>query len=159
MPTALITSSFQEVTPVLSPDGRFLAYVSNETGRYEVYLVPFPDVGRWRERVSVEGGREPLWSPEGSELFYRHSAAPDGDLMLVEVDTSGPRPSFQERLLFDASSYRANELHQRYSVSPDGQRFIFLRRPMGQNPTVVDEPTTLILNWFTELEERLGGKS
>ncbi|MDX1494258.1 MAG: protein kinase, partial [Longimicrobiales bacterium] len=88
-PRRLLAQEVDEASPAVSPDGRWLAYTSNESNRYELYVRPFPDVedGRWQ--ISVEGGRSPLWSPDGSELFFFDA---DLDLMVVRIE---PGPTFQ----------------------------------------------------------------
>ena len=80
----LLGSPSDEVAPAISPDGRWLAYVSNESGRAEVYVRGFPDMAG-RYQVSLEGGTEPAWSPRGGELFYRDGPA----LMAARLETSG----------------------------------------------------------------------
>jgi serine/threonine-protein kinase len=119
-PHALAASSFDERSPALSPDERWLAYVSNETGRDEVYVRPFPGGGgRWL--VSAAGGTEPLWRRDGQELFYRN-----GDTLFalpVPVQREfavGPRS-----VLFTAG-YLRNGRHATYDVHPNGSQFIFI---------------------------------
>ncbi len=126
---------------VVSPDGRWLAYSSNETGEWEIYVETFPEAGgRWR--VSADGGHQPRWNPKGSELFY---IAPDRQLMSAGVrggsntfqwDTA--RPLFQTDIV-DLGPYRGS---WGYAVAPDGNRFLILtRRPQGPSPAIA------ILNW------------
>ena len=78
VPLPLVTTEFGEDQATLSPDGRWLAYASNETGREKIYVVPFPNAGDAKWPVSTSGGREPLWSHSGRELFYRNGAGRDG---------------------------------------------------------------------------------
>jgi len=125
-----------------SPDGRWLAYTSLESGRWEVYVTPFPGPGdRWQ--ISTAGGYQPRWRRDGKELFY---LSPDKKLMSVEVKTvSGfepgvPRPLFETGL---AAVGGANLL----DVSADGQRFLIVT-PTGEQRTL---PLTLVLNWTAEL--------
>jgi serine/threonine-protein kinase len=147
-PVSLIATEFREQSATLSPDGRFLAYSSNETGRHEIYVVPFPDASAGRWAVSTAGGTEPLWSHGGGELFYRDG---QGDLLSVQVETN---PTFSLRTttpLFSATGYRANLNHRQYDVAPDDERFLMLR------PTGEDEAPewTLVLNFFEELRQRV----
>ena len=79
VPQALLMTRWSERSPEFSPDGRWLAYESDETGRYEVYVIPYPGPGR-KSRISTGGGREPVWAPGGDELFYRNL---EGDRMMV----------------------------------------------------------------------------
>jgi len=123
-PVLIAGTPASELAPMFSPDGRFLAYDSDESGRYEVYVVPYPPTGeRWA--VSTGGGEEPVWSRDGRELFYRH-----GDQMLV-VGVS-TRPSFaasSPRVLFEGRFELTTGGHtQNYDVSPDGQKFLMIQR-------------------------------
>jgi Tol biopolymer transport system component len=140
-----IETSFSELQGVFSPDGRWIAYWSNESGRSEVYVAPFPGPGpKWR--ISTEGGIEPLWSKDGRELFYR-----SGDkVMVVTVQTE---PSFQARtprVLFEAPRMNRSGLWRTYDVTPNGQRFV-----MSQNPDGTREPLQIVYipNWFDELKQ------
>ena len=81
--TPLVQSPFTERNGIVSPDGRWLAYEANESGRFEIYVRPFPDVNRGHWQVSTAGGTRPLWAPSGQELFY---ASPTGAIMRVGVE-------------------------------------------------------------------------
>lgn len=130
---------------MLSPDGRWLAYASDETGRTEVYVRPFPDTRGAKYTVSRDGGAEPLWSPSGRELFFR-----DGRDNLVAA-TIAPGAGFEVsgmRILFSAVGYWGDNRHRGYTVAPDGRSFLFIKAPgllSGSNQAVVT------LNWFQEL--------
>jgi serine/threonine-protein kinase len=135
-------------TPSLSPDGRWFAYTSNDAGRYEVYVRPTSGAdGQWQ--ISTDGGVEPVWSPSGSELFYRH-----GDqVLVVDVVTDPTFAHGRPRKLFEAN-YALGEVKddiRAYDVAPDGQRFLMLRPET--------EPLTgdlkVVVNWYGELR-RLG---
>ena len=128
--------------PVFSPDGRFLAYQSNESGRSEVYVQSFPGPGgKWQ--ISTSGGREPQWRADGKELYYR---APDQKLMAVDVQTGSnptagaPQPLLQGR--FDTAIAR-----NRFLPTADGRRFLIVA-PLGREAIT---PTTVVLNWYAEL--------
>ncbi len=144
-----LATPFVEHWPDLSPDGRWLAYRSNESGRFEVYVRPFPGPGgKWQ--VSTEGGDFPRWSPKSNELFY---LAPDGkSVMAVSYSAVGGafRPE-KPRLLFQAD-FADRSPFRPYDVAPDGQRFLILKRLEGK-PTV--QQPTLVLNWFEELRRQL----
>ena len=88
----LLASTHNELNGDLSPDGRWLAYQSDESGRYEIYVSPFPDTSSQRRPVSSGGGREPRWSRDGSELFYRGGES--GAMIVVPVDLE---PDFEGR--------------------------------------------------------------
>ena len=151
VPTPLVASTqFDESGIAISPDGRWLAYESNETGRTEVYLRPFPnaDGGKWQ--VSAEGGRAPLWNRNGRELFYVNGAR---EMVVVPV---GPGVSPQigtRRTLFkmrDELYLADQENYTPFDISPDGQRFLMARRVQGAAVQV--SPLVVTENWFEELK-------
>jgi eukaryotic-like serine/threonine-protein kinase len=145
--TPLIAAeSADEAAPALSPDRRWLAYVSNESGRSEIYVRPFPHVedGQWQ--VSRAGGVEPLWAPNGREIFFRGL---DGMLMTAAVAPGAPFSSTEPRSLFRASSYLIWENYRAYDVSPDGQRFLFARAPGSLEAHAT--PVARIDNWAATL--------
>jgi serine/threonine-protein kinase len=117
----IIPAAFNESAPALSPDGQWLAYQSDEAGREEVYVRPYPGPGA-RVPVSVAGGTEPTWSRDGRELFYRAS-----DSLMVATVTL--RPSFAvtgRRLLFGGAFLRGGPFRE-YDVAPDGQSFVMVQ--------------------------------
>jgi Tol biopolymer transport system component len=131
------TPRFNEDEGRFSPDGRWVAYNGNDTGRMEVYAVPFPNADD-RIQISNQGGVQPRWRADGRELFY---LSPDGTMMSVDLPAGPslspgiPRPLFRTRLLVDASI-------DQYTVTSDGQRFL-MPVHIDQSPT----PISLILNW------------
>jgi serine/threonine-protein kinase len=140
----VVTTPFNERSPMLSSDGRWLAYTSNESGRDEVYVRSFPGTGgRWQ--VSNNGGSEPLWNPNGRELFFRLN----DQFLSASVQTS---PSFlagSPRVLF-SGRYLANNNHTNYDIDPEGRRFVVLKGGDEHADLVV------VLNWFQELRQRVG---
>jgi eukaryotic-like serine/threonine-protein kinase len=139
--TPLIATPFQEDFPAFSPDGRFLAYTSDQSGRQEVYVRPYPQPGAI-EQVSDHGGSAPRWSPDGRELFY----AQDDSLMRVAVDTrAGFRAGVPERQLTGNYVWaRPNNV----DLTRDGTRFVMIRRPGDAMPV----PTLkVVLDWWQEL--------
>jgi Tol biopolymer transport system component len=147
-PTVIIDGEFNESAPALSPDGRWLAYVSVATGRPEVYVHPFPNTDANRWPISTNGGREPTWSPTGEELFYVDS---DDNLIAARLDRRSAALSVQEEVLFSVSGYvRRGRTGHTYSVSPDGRRFLMIRHLPDAGTLVWVE------NWFEELEATLG---
>jgi len=117
-------STAQEFSPTLSPDGRWLAYASMESGRYEVYIRPFPNTESAKYVVSRNGGREPTWSYSGRELFFRTATS---EFVAAEI-APGPTPTVTSlRLLFHTPNYAMDTRHRGYSVAPDDQSFLFVK--------------------------------
>ena len=151
-PVPLVASPFQELHPAVSPDSRWLAYTSNESGANEVYVRSFPGTtgGRWQ--VSNGGGIEPRWSPDGRELYYldnraRLTAVTIG-VSKTGLDVGEPRP------LFDASGFVIDPFRTAYEVTAGGHGFLFLRqrqqdRASGPAPVVEAE------NWFADVRRRM----
>ncbi|GAB4325125.1 MAG: hypothetical protein Kow0074_18560 [Candidatus Zixiibacteriota bacterium] len=137
-------TEFDEDDAHLSPDGRWLAFSSNETGRYEVYVRPFPGPGgKWQ--ISNTGGDFSYWSDDGRELFY---IAADGAVMVVEVDGRGS--SFragEPRRLFGTKTFSTNSP---WSVTSDGQKFIVVSLGVGEAENRID----VVVNWTSEVESR-----
>ena len=134
----------------MSPDGRFLAYTSNETGVTEVYVRPFPNATDNKWLVSTAGGMNPAWSPDGRELFYRNGS---GNLIAVEVVANGTPPLGRQRVLFPVLPYAFEATHRSYDVTPDGKRFVMIRKVVGTTPTV--EPLTVVENFFEVLRTKV----
>jgi serine/threonine-protein kinase len=150
--TPLVASDgYEEVAPNLSPDGRWLAYASNESGRYEVYVRPFPAVNDGRWQISGNGGNEPLWARSGRELFYR---AGNGDLMAVAVTGGAAFAAGEQRRLFAAVAYLSNTAHTEYQIAPDDRRFLFKRLVGSQAAGARAATAVLVQDWLTELHAR-----
>jgi len=148
------TAEFVEEAPALSPDGRWLAYASDETGRAEVYVRPFPDVDSDKVRVSTDGGSGPLWAHSGSELFFVDA---DQRLVAAEVQTDSAFRVLQRQTLFSVSlGYLVFGNSDFYDIAPDDQRFLMGREAGPRGGTVVDGRIILVINWFEELRQRLG---
>lgn len=126
VPVPLLVEDHDEMDPALSPDGRWLAYQSNETGSFEVYVRPFPDVGGGRWQVSIDGGHGPRWAHDGQEIFFRDR---NRNLVAAEVDGSGT--DFRARspsVLFSIpDDIYAGELSTPFAVHRDDQRFLMAR--------------------------------
>jgi len=152
----LIATSYDESEIALSPDGRWLAYVSDETGRPELFIRPFPDVGRARTQVSTSGGVAPLWTRDGRELFFLNG---DREMVVVPVASGAELRLGEQRVLFrlDEDTYPAGrEYYTPYDISPDGQRFIMAKRVRERG--VREVPLFITLNWFDELRRQLQAK-
>ena len=142
-----LQTRFNEGAPRFSPDGHWLAYISDESGRYEVYVQPYPGPGgKWQ--ISTDGGTEPVWNCNGRELFYRN-----GDRMMAVEITA--RPTFSAgtpHMLFEGRYIPSPTTFQNYDVTPDGKRFLMLKS-VEQAQT---EPTqiNIVQNWFEELRQK-----
>jgi serine/threonine protein kinase/Tol biopolymer transport system component len=143
-----LQTPFNEGAPRFSPDGRWLAYISDESGHTEIYVQPYPGPGgKWQ--ISTDGGTEPAWNPNGRELFYRR-----GDkMMAVEIATQTGFAAGKPRMLFEGRYQLSSLTASDYDVSPDGQRFLMLK-PSEQEqaaPTQIN----VVLNWFEELKQKV----
>jgi serine/threonine protein kinase len=144
--TSFVGGTFNALQGRFSPDGRYVAYASNETGEYEIFVQTFPEqLGKWQ--VSNSGGTQPMWRHDGNELFYLR---PDNTLMSADVKTIAgkflvgtPKPLFQAQL---APGITRNQ----YAVSPDGQRFLMLVPAGEPKPT----PITIVVNWPALLAQK-----
>jgi Tol biopolymer transport system component len=146
----VVTDAQRQSSAQWAPDGKWIAYTSDESGREEVFVVPFPLTGqRWR--VSTNGGSEAVWSPDGREIFYR------GEKKLWAVDVrTGPAFSVgTPRMLFADVFVLSPNGSTGYSISQDGKRFLFVQ------PVQPDPPIThiqMVVNWFAELRRATGAK-
>jgi len=145
-----VATPFNERSPAFSPDGRWIAYVSNESGRDEVYArsYPRPDT---KIAISNTGGREPVWSPDGQTLYYRNSDrmyAVAIDLLEGELEAGEPESLFTGRFRFDNTAH-----NQYYDVARDG-RFLMVQRTDESRP----DHLHLVLNWFEELGRRAASR-
>ena len=142
-PIPIATGPFTELNAVFSPDGRFIAYQSGESGRSEIYVQTFPDGGgRWQ--VSNAGGVDPSWRADGREIFYRSL---DQNLMAVEIRTTGSEIEAGIPKALYPVSIRQGNTRNKYAPAADGQRFLF-DAPLGREAIT---PTTVVLNWYEGL--------
>ncbi|MGH7511298.1 MAG: protein kinase domain-containing protein, partial [Gemmatimonadales bacterium] len=145
----LVATSAAELFPAVSPDGRWLAYGSNESGTTEVYVRPFPETASAKWQVSTAGGSEPTWSPNGRELLYLNGK---GEMVSAEITPGVAFGVGRQRSLFSATElYRPGPIPM-YSVSPDGQRFLMVRESEAsqQSELVIAE------NWLQQLKGQTG---
>jgi serine/threonine-protein kinase len=145
-PVPLLNSRFEERGFALSPDGRWLAYVSNESGREEVYVRPFPNVAAARWQVSVDGGTEPLWARSGEELFY----VSRGTLKAVRIIRGTAFANADPEDLFRLDGYVRDLQHRAYDIMPDDRHFVMIRLKQG----VSTEQLIVVENLFEELKNR-----
>jgi Tol biopolymer transport system component len=143
-PVPVLTSPDDEKEPRVSPDGKWLAYVSNESGREEVYVRALAKVAG-RVPVSTGGGGEPLWAPDGKRIYYRIGTT----LMAASVATSPALAVIAREKLFDGP-FATDVYHPNYDVAPDGKSFVMVR-PVEENRQLV-----MVVNWIQELRRRTG---
>jgi hypothetical protein len=144
-PRPLIATDNDESSARLSPDGRWLAYDSDESGRTDVYVRPFPNVNERKWVVSTNGGHHGVWSPDGRELFYAIGSA----LMRVAVDAKGDR--FAAGTPESLFSGPFDLLTTHYTIAPDGNHFIMVEADPNARPTQIQ----VVLNWQEELKQRV----
>ena len=140
------TDSFDDRNGTLSPDGAWIAYESNESGRLEVYVSPFPDVKSSRQLISTDGGTRPIWARAGRELFY---VSASGSMMAVPVRTTPTLVTGKPVQLFEMSYFRGLT-GRTYDVSPDGQRFLMIKDADVKTSTAVQ--IVIVENWLNELK-------
>jgi dipeptidyl aminopeptidase/acylaminoacyl peptidase len=129
-----------EANPDFSPDGRWVAYQSDESGRTEIFVISFPDLAVKRQ-ISINGGRAPRWDPRGGGLYYL-----EGDrLTTVSISTSSGLRTGTGEVLFQTAA-------RAFDVAPDGKRFVLVL----PNPALVAPGIHLVLDWVTEMKEKLG---
>jgi len=144
--TALLETSFNELMPDVSPDGRWLAYISDESGIFEIYVRPFPDINAGRWQVSTGGGTEPLWARDGETLFYRGEEA----LMAVPVEIAQGFAAGNPEVVFEGSQYSVGlGFGGRSYDTVDGERFLMIRPFQDASSTT---QFIVVLNWLRELE-------
>jgi serine/threonine-protein kinase len=149
-PHVFLATPFRESSALFSPDGHWVAYLSDESGRIEVYVRPFPGPGgKWQ--VSVDGGSQAVWSSKGNELFYRTGNSQE-KMMVVDIQTQPTFSAGKPRLLFEGS-YVGGAGAAMYSASPDGQRFLMSKTPDQVQASLTE--FNVVVNWFTELQRRV----
>ena len=147
-PEFILATPAMECCPTFSPDGKWLAYVSDESGRLQVYVRPFqgPDV-KWLISEEDEGGAQPVWSPDGKELIYRVGER----TMVVSIQTEDQTVrAGNARLLFEGAyvSHSNPPGFQLYDITPDGKRFLMMKEETDQQQSQIN----IILNWSEELK-------
>jgi serine/threonine-protein kinase len=149
-PTPFLTSPFREGAPVFSPDGRWIAYVSDESGRNEIYVSPFPGPGE-KQAISTNGGSEPVWPRAGKELFYRSGEA----VMAVQVTTSPTLSVTKPRVVFRKPYERSIALWPNFDSSADGKHLLMVK---GSDAAPAPSFINVVLNWSEELNARVPTK-
>ena len=156
---ALVATHADETSPAVSPDSRWLAYVSNEGGRPEVYVSPFPNAADGRWQISAQGGQEPVWAHSGRELFYRTAAGGPNAVsdagaqqMVMEIRPGLTFVPGARRVLFPLTRFSLDPSHQQYSVTPDDKRFLMIRATESDRA----DHLVVVENFFEVLRMRMG---
>ncbi len=149
--TVVIEGPADEFEPMLSPDGRWLAYASDESGQAEVYVRPFPNTSSGKWQISTDGGIDPIWSANGRELYYRSF---DGNGIWSASLANGPNAAARELVLrIPEGAYEANPRNRLMAVSADGQRFLMINQT-GEGDVSGD--MVFVQNILAELRENVG---
>ena len=145
----LLNAKHNEMEPQISPDGQWMAYQSNESGKDEVYVRPFPDVSRGQWQVSTNGGDSPLWSPDGQELFYRSGES----FIAVDIETEPVFKRGKSQVLFNGRYSSSIDFfaYVYWDIHPDGKRFLMLKASAAVSPRKIN----IVLNWLEELRQRV----
>jgi serine/threonine protein kinase/Tol biopolymer transport system component len=154
---ALLSEKYYEADPKISPNGRWMAYTSNESRQNEIYVRPFPEIKKGKWQVSTNGGHSPLWSPDGRELFYRN----DDATMRVAVETQTTFKPGKPEVLFRGKYYYhmpSGIEFTPWDISRDGKRFVMAKRAQPADSGSAEKPLNkinIVLNWFEELKQRV----
>jgi Tol biopolymer transport system component len=147
----LVATAQAEQNGVISPDDRWVAYESNDSGPSEIFVRPFPNASEGKTQVSTGGGSQPLWARNGRELFY---LAPDGALMSVSVKPGPTWTAAMPTRVIDHPYFRGGGVSssRTYDVSPDGQRFLILKQVASPDQLAAPARIVVVEHWFEELK-------
>jgi len=146
-PQPFLRTSFNEGDARFSPDGRWLTYISDESGRNEIYVQPYPGPGgKWQ--ISTEGGAEPVWAGNG-EIFYRNG----NKMMAVDATTQPTFSAGKPKMLFEGAYVPSLATMPNYDISADGQRFLMIKP--SQQAQAAETQINVVLNWFEELKQKV----
>jgi serine/threonine-protein kinase len=149
--TPLVQSPFTERNGIVSPDGRWLAYEANDSGRFEISVRPFPDVNSGHWQVSTGGGTRPLWARSGQELVY---VSPTGALMRMGVERASSWAATTPTMLVKEGYFTTpgGNPGRTYDVSPDSQRFLMIKEGGGSDQTAAPSQIIVVQHWTEELK-------
>ena len=144
-----LNSAFNEYDPALSPDGKWLAYVSDESGRGEVMVCSFPEKKNITP-ISIAGGTQPAWAPDGKAIYYRNLS---GNKLMVVSFIADPEPRVGKPVLqFKGEITNAGKFGRMYDISPDGKHFLMIKSE-EVNPASASTQINVVLNWFEEIKK------
>jgi len=151
----LLEGKYAEAQAEISPVGRWMAYMSNESGKYEIYVRPFPEVDKGRWQVSTNGGDSVLWASNGRELFYRSGDA----VMVVSVETEPAFKAGKPETIFRGTytSWSIQEQHP-WDISPDGKRFLMMKDVTSTGTAAAaggPRKINVVVNWIEELKQKV----
>ncbi len=147
IPRPLIKTRYNEFHPAFSPDGRWLAYASDETGRWEIYARPYPSLDTVT-RISTDGGCEPLWAQDGGEIFYRDETG--NKMMAVPITTEPALQAGKPEQLFEGNYFLCSYWGRVYDISLDGQQFLMVSETEQE---LDPRHYYVVLNWFEDLKQ------
>jgi serine/threonine-protein kinase len=147
--TPLVQTPFEERDAVVSPNGHWVAYGSNESGQFEVYVRPFPEVDGGRWQVSTGGGMWPLWARSGRELFY---LVLPGRMMAVPIQSGPTFAAGNPQVVFEGRYFTGGG--RSYDVSPDGRRFLMIKDASATSDTSTPPQLIIVQNWQSGLAAR-----
>ena len=149
----LLVTEFNEGVAALSHDGQWFAYQSDASGVFEVYVRPFPDADSGLHQISTNGGRSPLWAPDGSELFYVDD---NGRLLAVPVQTEATFSRATPTVVVDGGYLLSSPTGRGYDIDPSGARFLLIKPRGGPGTDSLAPPSiTFVLNWAEELKNQV----
>jgi serine/threonine-protein kinase len=154
----VVQTPFTERNASVSPDGRWLVYEANDSGRFEIYVRPFPDVNSGRWQVSSGGGTRPLWARDGRELFF---LSPAGDLLRIGVDRAAASWTVTPPSVLVKAGYitvPAGNPGLSYDVSPDGERFLMVKAGTGSVESPALPSIVIVQGWAQELNRLVPGR-
>jgi Tol biopolymer transport system component len=150
----LLQEEYNEFQPTISPDGKYMAYMSDESGEARIYVRPFPEVNEGKWQISTGYAESPLWSPDGRELFYIGNEG----AIEVPLDTKSTFNAGKPRLLFQGLYVSGYGESPPWDISPNGKRFLMIKLPQatGEASTErIPRKINIVLNWLEELKERV----
>jgi serine/threonine protein kinase/Tol biopolymer transport system component len=157
----LLQGEYYEANPQIHPNGKWMAYTSNESGQIEVYVCSYPDVNKDKRQVSSGGGHSPLWSPDGDELYYCQYY----EIYSAKIETSPNLEPGKPEVLFEKTYYydsAAVGISAAWDIHPDGDRFLMIKPPVetdeeSPEASTAEEPRKIriVTNWFEELKEKV----